>query len=272
MLRSTLRIATAVALLLPLTHAAQADHNFGRSSSYVQFGQDVWIDLGERDILRRGNIREFVPEIEFREPDNFASNDSTFYPEYDNAQAGDRRSRLLDRDLGRALEELRRDLSRRDTAPVYRPEPERRVVAPPAQPKPTTRPVERIDVTRLPDRNTQPTVIKPKSGTFVEEVEVLGKIDFQSFAEAEAAGITGETTQVQPTSGTETVTVGIAGARDVVDYGPDAFKPVENPAAMGLPVLENEQQYYALNGNIVKLDAAGQRALTMTALNQVLNR
>lgn len=143
------------------------------------------------------------------------------------------RAAALDRDLGRALDALRRDLANQaDVTPHPRP-----LLRPDTQ-------TDTIEITRLPDPDAPRTII--------EEEEVIGPITLT-------------TASVTPPD------VGLATARDVTTHGAKAFSLVENPDALGLAALPDGQQYYRMNGNIVRLDSDALNALTFAALLQVLN-
>ena len=215
--RSFITLAAALAVLLPLASAANADHRH-RSQNILD------LDLGAALFGNRGQPRL---RIEFGQPGQ--------------------RSWQLDEDLGRALEQLRRDLTLRQT---YEPiQPERRAVDP--------EPRREIEVARLPAPGTQPLVSVTNARPIIEEEAVLGRIDLLTEA-APAASPTGK--------------VRSASANDVVRYGPEAFAEIVDPTALGLPEPSGSDDYFRLNGEVVALDDKAQLALLTAALTQVLNQ
>lgn len=228
MSRKRIAMAAALAAGLALPGPAAADH---RGTGFLAFL------TGRQPVVVFRDAPGFVPyapapwqaEPRFA-PDGMTgwTAPATSLPPQDRARAA-----ALDHELGQALEEVRRSLSRH---------------ARPARAIPGLRPVPRPDTagnTRAP---------KPLAPAVIEEEAVLGP-------PPPPAPFTGPAPKVT------TLT-----AEDAVQHDAAAFSLVENPGALGLPALPDDRQYYRLNGDIVTLTPEASRALTYAALLDVLDR
>jgi len=251
MFRRVFAIAAAAAFLIPLADVAVANQIGSHSGGGlhlrigpVQFhggpAPRIWIDRRRGvEVGRRG--APVFPYDTF-ENDYVAvtpvEGDYGFLPPQDRTRA-----RLLDQDLGAALEALRRDMGHRNGAALMIPEPNARRVE------------EEIEVTRLPEAGTQPAPAAKRFGVIIEEEAVIGPLTLLDGSEASVKPVT---------------SVGTASVSDVVTHGPAAFAVLSHPDALGLSQLPTAQSYYVLNGKVVTLDAEAQRALTVAAFEAAL--
>ncbi len=268
MIRSSIRLAAlSLAAVSMLAGAASADHQRSRGDGAIrlQLGTDqfargmprIRIELGRQ--TRRGGLvaRSYAPYVTPYAPPLYLDDDylEDDIERLDQASWHDRRlsprdrarARQLDLELGRQLEALRLDLSRRGELRRTAPPPVRRSVQPQPQPEPE------IEVTRLPER---PAEAPLAAAPVIEEEAVIGPVELLS-APAE--------TETAPAGAPRTIS-----AEEVERQGPEAFALIDDPGAAGLPPLDGGRSYYRLNGEVVIADAEAERALIVAALNRVL--